>query len=50
MGDYFYGKLLCRITQTYKVKDQWAVANKELKDVIGFPKEANGKSNQRKQG
>lgn len=33
-----------------KVKDHWAAANKELKDVIRFPKEANRKSNQRKQG
>ena len=33
-----------------KVKDQWVATNKELKDVIRFPKETNGKSNPHKQG
>lgn len=33
-----------------KVKDHWTTTNKELKDVIRFPRETNGKSNLRKQG
>ena len=33
-----------------KVKDQWIFANKQLKDVIRFPKEVRGVINQKKQG